>query len=38
MISTLTRLYKTKGEIVLTKAVETGWIKEEEKQKIIAEN
>jgi len=38
MISTLTRLYKSKGEIVLTKAVEAGWITEEEKQQIIAEN
>ena len=38
MKQTLTRLYKSNGEIVLAKAVELGWISETEKHQIIAEN
>lgn len=38
MKQTLTRLYKANGEIVLTRAIELGWISETEKQQIIAEN
>lgn len=38
MIYTLTRLYKSKGDIVLEKAVVAGWISEEEMQKIIEDN
>jgi hypothetical protein len=38
MIYTLTRLYKVKGEIVLSKAVAVGWITEIEMQQIIEEN
>jgi hypothetical protein len=38
MIATLTRLYLKKGVVVLEKAVEKGWITEEEMQRIIAEN
>jgi hypothetical protein len=37
MIITLTRLYKSKGETVLTKAVAAGWITKEEKTKIMNE-
>ncbi len=38
MVYTLTRLYKSNGELVLTKAVEKGWITEEDKQQIIDNN
>ena len=37
MIMTLTRLYKEKGETVLDKAIEKGWITEEIKNQIIAD-